>query len=118
MRTSFHHQPEAQHPISSAIHKLIGRLPHLMAHRVVLLRCQYFVALGGEADMLRPTPIAEGACASSASIRLDVCVLDHLSPHAELNLDECCQLLRRAGKSLEAHVLEPCLSVWAVDDFA
>src|SRR5262249_7471720 len=30
MRTSFHHQPEAQHPISSAIHKLIGRLPHLV----------------------------------------------------------------------------------------
>jgi hypothetical protein len=29
MRTSFHHQPEAQHPISSAIHKLEGRLPHL-----------------------------------------------------------------------------------------
>ena len=29
MRTSFHHQPEAQHPKSSAIHKLAGRLPHL-----------------------------------------------------------------------------------------
>jgi hypothetical protein len=27
MRTSFHHQPEAQHPNSSAIHKLAGRLP-------------------------------------------------------------------------------------------
>ena len=30
MRTSFHHQPEAQHPKSSAIHKYAGRLPHLM----------------------------------------------------------------------------------------
>src|SRR5262249_47610986 len=30
MRTSFHHQPEAQHPNSSAIHKLVGRLPHLL----------------------------------------------------------------------------------------
>ena len=29
MRTSFHHQPEAQHPKSSAIHKYAGRLPHL-----------------------------------------------------------------------------------------
>jgi hypothetical protein len=29
--TSFHHQPEAQHPKSSAIHKLAGRLPHLRA---------------------------------------------------------------------------------------
>jgi len=30
MRTSFHHQPEAQHPKSSAIHRLAGRLPHLL----------------------------------------------------------------------------------------
>ena len=29
MRTSFHHQPEAQHPKFSAIHKCAGRLPHL-----------------------------------------------------------------------------------------
>jgi hypothetical protein len=28
-RTSFHHQPEAQHPKSLAIHKNAGRLPHL-----------------------------------------------------------------------------------------
>jgi hypothetical protein len=28
-RTSFHYQPEAQHPKSSTIHKLAGRLPHL-----------------------------------------------------------------------------------------
>src|SRR6201988_4536246 len=28
--TPFHHQPEAQHPKSSAIHKLPGRLPHLL----------------------------------------------------------------------------------------
>jgi len=28
-RTSFHHQPEAQHPKSSVIHKSAGRLPHL-----------------------------------------------------------------------------------------
>ena len=31
MRTSFHHRPEAQHPNSSAIHKLAGRLPHPLA---------------------------------------------------------------------------------------
>jgi hypothetical protein len=29
MRTSFHHQPEAQHPKSPAINKPAGRLPHL-----------------------------------------------------------------------------------------
>ena len=28
--TSFHHQPEAQHPKSSAVHKIAGRLPHLL----------------------------------------------------------------------------------------
>jgi hypothetical protein len=34
-RTSFHHQPEAQHPKSSAIHKLVGRLPHLVTQSVI-----------------------------------------------------------------------------------
>jgi hypothetical protein len=29
-RPRIHHQPEAQHPKSSAIHKLAGRLPHLL----------------------------------------------------------------------------------------
>jgi hypothetical protein len=29
MRTSFHHQPEAQHPKSPAIEMPAGRLPHL-----------------------------------------------------------------------------------------
>ena len=32
MVTSFHHQPEAQHPKSAAIHKYVGRLPHLSAN--------------------------------------------------------------------------------------
>jgi hypothetical protein len=31
MRTSFHHQPEAQHPKSPAIETPAGRLPHLWA---------------------------------------------------------------------------------------
>src|SRR3974390_3010528 len=42
--TSFHHQPEAQHPISSAIHKNAGRLPHLLAqsrHGRGLSRCGF-----------------------------------------------------------------------------
>jgi hypothetical protein len=30
LRTSFHHQPEAQHPKYSAIHNNAGRLPHLL----------------------------------------------------------------------------------------
>jgi hypothetical protein len=32
MRTSFHHQPEAQHPKSPAIYTPAGRLPHLSAN--------------------------------------------------------------------------------------
>jgi hypothetical protein len=32
--TSFHHQPEAQHPKSSAIHKNAGRLPHLYPRKL------------------------------------------------------------------------------------
>jgi len=32
MRTSFHHQPEAQHPKSPAIETPAGRLPHLCAN--------------------------------------------------------------------------------------
>jgi hypothetical protein len=31
MRTSFHHQPEAQHPKSPAVYTPAGRLPHLSA---------------------------------------------------------------------------------------
>ena len=31
MRTSFYHQPEAQHPKSPAIYTPAGRLPHLCA---------------------------------------------------------------------------------------
>ena len=31
MRTSFHHQPEAQHPHSPAIYTPVGRLPHLLS---------------------------------------------------------------------------------------
>ena len=36
--TSFHHQPEAQHPNSSAIHKIAGRLPHLSRNSGVTKR--------------------------------------------------------------------------------
>src|SRR6266550_4927316 len=53
-----------------------------------------------------------------ASIWLDVGVLDHLFPHAELNLYKSPQFLRRAGKSLEAHVFELRQDVWVIDDVA
>src|SRR5262249_10292236 len=42
--TPFHHQPEAQHPKSSAIHKNAGRLPHLLAQ-------------SGHPDRAKPCPL-------------------------------------------------------------
>src|SRR5664280_1935724 len=36
MRTSFHHQPEAQHPHSPAINTPAGRLPHLLPPKETL----------------------------------------------------------------------------------
>jgi hypothetical protein len=38
MRTSFHHQPEAQHPKSPAIYTPAGRLPHLWSKSDQILR--------------------------------------------------------------------------------
>src|SRR5437867_710494 len=48
------HQPEAQHPNSSAIHKLAGRLPHLLER--VLAICEK--GLGPEHPH-RPCPISK-----------------------------------------------------------
>jgi tripartite-type tricarboxylate transporter receptor subunit TctC len=84
-----------------------------------LLSGQMQLYLGTAATTVGYSGLADGAAPTGpASIRLDVGVLGHLFPHAELNLDECSQLLRRAGKSLKPHVLEPRLNVRAVDDFA
>jgi hypothetical protein len=38
MRTSFHHQPEAQHPKSPAIETPAGRLPHLLVGVTITYR--------------------------------------------------------------------------------
>src|SRR5215203_5003462 len=49
MRTSFHHQPEAQHPKSSAINKPAGRLPQLVAlsgHRSCIAKCPLITQSG------------------------------------------------------------------------
>ena len=40
MRTSFHHQPEAQHPKSPAIETPAGRLPHLRVIHVIAVAGQ------------------------------------------------------------------------------
>jgi hypothetical protein len=53
MWTSFHHQPEAQHPKSSAFHKLAGRLPHLSAQtRQRYARAKFFFLTKGAASHL------------------------------------------------------------------
>jgi hypothetical protein len=41
MRTSFHHQPEAQHPHSPAINTPAGRLPHLLEIEEDAVRDRY-----------------------------------------------------------------------------
>ena len=50
--TSFHHQPEAQHPKSSTIHNNAGRLPHLLAqsgHQLVRCTCLLLAQSGHQA---------------------------------------------------------------------
>src|SRR5262252_8581610 len=62
--TSFHHQPEAQHPNSSAIHKLVGRLPHLCAisgltyrSKSTPIRSPRRRGRAGDPETLRPMPL-------------------------------------------------------------
>src|SRR5262249_21652817 len=116
MRTSFHHQPEAQQPsfqLSTswrADYPIFRREAKVDRGRIQTKRpCAEIHLAQGRFSWSRACP---------ASIRLYVGVLNHLFPHAELNLNESSQFLRCAGKSLEAHVLEPRLDVRAVDDFA
>ncbi len=52
MRTSFHHQPEAQHPKSPAIETPAGRLPHL---RVISGQ----IIAGSNPNLSAVTPIAD-----------------------------------------------------------
>ena len=56
--TSFHHQPEAQHPKSSAIHKNAGRLSHLLANPEVeaLGEVQRLTHLGHQQPILLVAP--------------------------------------------------------------
>jgi hypothetical protein len=77
MRTSFHHRPEAQHPNSSAIHKLAGRLPHLSgaqrtsAHRVIRSATRARDKPAGRAPWRpqprRPSCFSNSRCRCSAS---------------------------------------------------
>jgi hypothetical protein len=80
MRTSFHHRPEAQHPNSSAIHKLAGRLPHLWGQagkRLLILRDRG-IKEGGELGQADSIPHVEFLCLCGefikdlAPLRIDV----------------------------------------------
>src|SRR3984885_2836844 len=53
-----------------------------------------------------------------ALLRLDVGVLDHRLPFAELDLDEVAKLAGRRGKALEADIFEFRLNIRTVDDRA
>src|SRR5262245_63734094 len=93
---------------------------HLAAGAAALPAASRFAS--AQAYPSRPVRLIVGAPQKAdsvpASIRIDAGVLDHLSPHAELDLDESPQLLGRAGKSLEADGFELGLDVRAVDDVA
>ena len=70
LRTSFHHQPEAQHPISSAIHKLEGRLTHLLAQSGRSPRRSNSVAFGPKRTFggCRDFPFIKGGQANFVSM--------------------------------------------------
>src|SRR5450759_3494059 len=55
MRTSSHHQPEAQHPKSPAIYTPAGRLPHLSGSQRTW-RASLFVPLVVERIIVRRSP--------------------------------------------------------------
>src|SRR5262249_50110680 len=67
-------------------------------------------------DAAAPAPVSRPAV--PVSIRLDASVLDHLTPFAELDLDEVVQFLGRTRKRFEAHVAEIGFHLAAVDDLA
>jgi hypothetical protein len=54
MQTSFHHQPEAQHPKSPAIYTPAGRLPHLWVKSGKAQSEHMFSAVHPIADMAEP----------------------------------------------------------------
>src|SRR5262244_3416337 len=64
----------------------------------------------------RPRPRRFPRLAVPVLIRLDASVLDHLTPLAELDLDEVVQFLGRTRKRFEAHVAEIGFHLAAVDD--
>jgi hypothetical protein len=76
MRTSFHHQPEAQHPHSPAIYTPAGRLPHLLGQKRTnhLGLKSTFVRFGPKADkternwIVRFVPIADSCTAANSQL--------------------------------------------------
>src|SRR5262245_42317342 len=68
--------------------------------------------------MTRPRARQAPRPAVPVLLRLDAGVLDHLTPLAELYLDEVLQFLVRARKRFEAYVAEIGFHLAAVDDLA
>jgi hypothetical protein len=75
MRTSFHHQPEAQHPKSPAIETPAGRLPHLLSEsgQIVAVRrmsamCQKRTLKSSALTKRKPRDIARGFAISELAL--------------------------------------------------
>jgi hypothetical protein len=56
MRTSFHHQPEAQHPKSSAIHKLPADYPIFPSKADISRHARPAAVVANDTFELRPDP--------------------------------------------------------------
>src|ERR1035437_1655425 len=74
MRTSFHHQPEAQHPKSPAIYTPAGRLPHLWVNR-----CASIQLPRGPLSVVTPIATFQG---NSSLVRKvpEADIYDHIKP--------------------------------------
>src|SRR6516164_4654948 len=99
LRTSFHHQPEAQHPKYSAIHKNAGRLPHLLTQSGHLPR-QPRVTGPWEID------------GRSASLRLDVEAPNEVAPLLRFVADELAEISRRKRERVATQIGKPRLVLW------
>src|ERR1035438_7649299 len=93
MRTSFHHQPEAQHPHSPAIYTPVGRLPHLLTPRHGTARscfdrrCSSLIPAAGLENLSASNGFALGAVVfitrSDALYRMKRFILTHgTTPYA------------------------------------
>src|SRR4030095_5255510 len=78
-RTSFHHQPEAQHPKSLAIHKNAGRLLHLSGVKQTRISTALMSLIDPPSEEDFPLPFRSVRQDQPASARVDECLTARLA---------------------------------------